>query len=107
MPVPTIEMVMPLRVSRALKVSSLRVRDGVGVRALPRTIPLIDAPADADEGPIDDREASPPHPAARSPTAASTAIPAVERIRYIQSSRCGKSARSGRQLIYPPRDGCG
>ena len=77
---------MPLRVSSVLNVSPLGVRDGVGVTALPRTVPLIDAPADADEGPTGDRDAFPPHAVARTATTASTAVPAAERIRCIQSS---------------------
>jgi hypothetical protein len=62
------------------------------VTAVPRTVPLIDAPTDGDEGPTDDRAAFPPHAAAMRPTTASTAVPAVERIRCIQFLQVGKSA---------------
>src|SRR5262245_22404273 len=104
MPVPTTEMVTPLRESSVLNVSSLSVREGVGVTALPRTTPLIDARDDADDGPIDDRAAFPPQAAAKRPTTASTAVPAVERIRCIQFLQVGNWRRSDRQLTYPTRD---
>jgi hypothetical protein len=92
MPVPTTEIVTPLFESSVVNVSSLRVRDGVGVTAVPRTMPVIEAPADADEGPTDDRAAFPPQAAAMRPTTASTAVPAVERMRCIQFLRQGKLA---------------
>jgi hypothetical protein len=92
MPVPTTEIVTPLFESSVVNVFSLRVRDGVGVTAVPRTMPVIDAPEDADEGPSDDRAAFPPHAAAMRPTTASTAVPAVERMRCIQFLRQGKLA---------------
>src|SRR5262245_31292426 len=91
MPVPTTEMVTPLRASSASKVSP-RVRDGVGVTALPRTMPVIDAPADADDGPTDDSASLPPHELTMSPTTASTAVPAAERIRCIQFLQVGNGA---------------
>jgi hypothetical protein len=72
-----------------VSVSALRLRDGVGVTALPRTTPLIDAPADA-EGPTEDSEPLPPHAAAtRATTTTSTAVPTVERMRAIQFLREG------------------
>src|SRR6476660_5685293 len=90
MPVPTTEMVTPLRASSVVSVASPKVRAGVGVTALPRTMPLIDAPADADEGPTDDSEPFPPHAAAtRATTMTSTAVPPVERRRSIQFLREG------------------
>ena len=64
-----------------------------------------DAPAeDADDGPTGDRDAFPPHAAARRPTTASTAVPVVERIRCIQFLQVGNRRPSGRQLTYPTRD---
>src|SRR4029453_4375830 len=89
MPVPTTEMVTPLRESRAANVSSASVREGDGVTALPRTMPLIDARPDADEGPTDDRAAFPPHAAAMRPTTISTTVATVERIRCIQFLQVG------------------
>jgi len=87
-PVPTTEIVTPLRASNVVRVSALRLRDGAGVTALPRTTPLIDAPADADEGPIDDSEPFPPHAAAMRPTT-TTAVLNVGRMRAIQFLREG------------------
>jgi hypothetical protein len=53
-------------------------------------MPLIDAPAEVDEGPTDDSEPFPPHAAAtRATTMTSTAVPTVERMTTIQFLREG------------------
>jgi hypothetical protein len=93
MPVPTTEIVTPLRESSMLNVSSLSVREEFGVTALPRMTPLIDArPEDTDEGPTDDTPAFPPHAAAMRPTTANTTVPAAERIRCIRFLQVSQSA---------------